>query len=129
MSPLFLVSLPHASSEISDQCKYGTLDSQMHRYWTIILTRGDFVFRTAALITILCGKGYDEARLREQARKWLRGKRHGYGTYSLVLSRLIEAKLDVMLSYMTDILYVTFCADLEARARTIVADMRKGILC
>ena len=127
LSPLFIVSLPHASSQISDTSKYGVITSQLYRFSRNILLRGDFVFRVAELLVILYGKGYDIERMHDMVCRFCRGHNLEYGTDVRALLRKIDAKLHSLLDCMTQHFYVALFADPETRARVIVRDMRAGL--
>ena len=61
LSDLFIIRFPDISSKISATAKYGIITSQFHRYKAIILSRKDFVYRMAKLMTDLEAKGYKHA--------------------------------------------------------------------
>ena len=126
LSPLFIVSLSRASSQISDTSKYGVITSQLYRVSRNILLRGDFVFRVAGLLVILYGKGYDIQRMHGMVFSFCRGHNLGYSTDVRELLRRIDAKLHSLLDCMTQHFYAALFADPETRARAIVKDMRAG---
>ena len=123
LSPLFIVSLPHASSQIALQAKYGVVTSQLHRYYRIIMFREDFIFRAAALLAILYGKGYDIPRMLDMLCRFCKGQQVGYGLSHQQVVRKVEARLLCMLDGMTDAYYVKLYADEERRARVIAMDV------
>ena len=74
-------------------------------------------------MTILYGKGYNLHRMLAMTRRFCIGRQVGYGTKSSDMMKDIESKLTFMVSEMNDLYYVSFFADTEKRARTIVKDM------
>ena len=121
LSSQFIVSYPHASSQISDQAKYGVIISQFHRFWRNIMLRANFLFRMT-IVAILYHKGYDMGRMLSQTRRLCFSRAERYGIHSAVLMRSIESKLHAILDDCSDPLY-RLIADDEARVRTVLRDL------
>ena len=130
LSPLFIVSLPHASSQISAHAKYSVVRSQLHRFYHITLCREGFVVRITALLAILPSKGYDSnghalpRMLAMICRFW---QRVGYGLSHQVMISRIEARLHFVLDCMTDRYFTRLYADPERRAKAVVRDTLDGL--
>jgi len=122
LSSQFIVSYPHASSQISDMAKYNVVTSQFHRFWRNIMLRADFVFRVSAVMAILYHKGYDLQRMMDQTRRLCMSKAQRYGTHSGVLMRSIEGKLHAILDDASDRLYMLI-GDEEDRIRAVIRDL------
>ncbi len=58
-----------ASSQMSDQAKYGVIICQFHMVWRDVMLRADDVFRLSAIEAILCHKGYDMEHVLSQIRR------------------------------------------------------------
>ena len=122
LSSQFIVTYPHASSQISDMAKYNVVTSQLHRFARNIMLRADFVFRVSAVIAILYYKGYDLQRMLGLTKGLCMSKAHRYGTHSGTVMRSIEGRLHAILDDAADRLYMLI-EDPEGRVRTVIRDL------